>query len=185
MKISVGFPKDRVIRRVLIAAGVVAVLLGIQPWLWDRVFAAASRFRDRQTQEEQLANVRELVGRVRATDPGEAVLLEQAEIPFPPTERTPQLIERLEGLAGGRNLAIKLTSITEQQVAAQRQTQQLTALDVAISVQGPVRQLMVFLDALEHIPELIQVRSWAVRAAATGGGYVLQAQVRFFLWPKG
>jgi len=184
MKISVGLPKDKVIRRVLIAAAAASVLTGIQPWLWDQVFAAASRYRDRQTQEEQLKNVKELADQVRTIDPGEAVLLDQAEIPFPLTGRTPQIVERLEGLAEGRNLQISLASITEQPNIGERRPGGLTALDVAFLVQGPVRQMLAFFDALEHMPELTQVLSWGLRPAETGGGFALHMQVRFFLWPR-
>jgi len=183
MKLRVGIPKDMDLRKLMLGSGLALILLFGQPWLWNRVLVAAARFRDRQTQEEQLGNVNQLVDKLRNVEAVEQGLLEQTLIPFPVQGDAPQLVERLEGLAQNKGLAMTLESIVEREVT-KKSKQKLIPLDLTFSVSGSPRSVLSFFDAMEHMQEFNQVQTWAlttVPGVRQGGvAYGAQITLRFY-----
>lgn len=183
MKVYVNIPRDREARRLLLMTLVVVGLLGVQPWLWGRVFDAAAAFRDRQTQQVQLTNVQRLTEEIRNVGPNQASLLEQAAVAFPASAAAPQIVERLEGLAEAQGLSMQLDSIRE--VAGIVRTQKLVPFDITFTVAGSPRAILTFFDAVEHMQELTQVEKWAMEAnkvpVAGQKVYRLEMTIRFFL----
>lgn len=169
---------------------VILLILGLllaQAWLWDQVFDAAASFRDRQTQQEQLANVERLIETIRLVDPGEAALLDQAAVAFPLSEAAPLAVERLEALAEAQGLTFEVTSITEQLAKTAKQ-RGLTPFDVGLVAAGPPHSLLAFLDAVEHMQEFTEVRTWDLKVLSdqvnAGKLYTMAVTVRLFLQPS-
>ncbi len=181
-------PFDHDARRLAVTVLLAASLLAAQPWLWSRVFDAAANFRDRQTQQEQLANVKRLIETIRMVDPVEATLLDQAAVAFPFPEAAPLIVERLEALAEAQGLTLELTSITEQHTRSVKKDG-LTPFDVSLTVAGSPHSLLSFLDAVEHMQEFTEVQRWEMKALPSQGGntskvYNVTITVRLFLQPQ-
>lgn len=183
MKMWTPLPRDHDAKWLVL---VVVVVLGLgvgQLWLWGSVFDAASTFRDRQTQQQQLDNVRRLVEGIRAADSSEQTLTEQAAVAFPLPETVPHIVERVEALAESRGLVLELQSIAEQPRSGTKHV--LQPFDLNVVLLGPPQALLAFLDSVEHMQEFTQVEQWAMEAApadAAGGKvYALTMKLRFFL----
>lgn len=157
-----------------------AVFLGVQPWLWGSVFDAAAVFRDRQTQQVQLASVRRLTDDIRSTPGTAQALLDQAAVAFPPVEAAPLAVERLEALAASAGLTLQFTSITENLIVAKQQT--LLPFEVRFVVIGPPRALLAFLDTVENMQEFTVVEMWEMKEAPPV--YSVSMQIIFFLQQK-
>lgn len=183
MNLRLAIPRDRDARRLVLTSACALALLGIQPWLWGRVFDAAAQFRDRQTQQVQLTNVQQLTDEIRQVNPSQTALLEQATVAFPVVGAVPQIVERLEGLAEAQGLAMQLESIRE--ITPTVRTQKLLPFDMALTVVGSPRAILTFFDAVEHMQELTEVGKWTlepVTVPAVGQKvYRLEMTVRFFL----
>ncbi|MEK7556769.1 MAG: hypothetical protein AAB538_02215 [Patescibacteria group bacterium] len=180
-------PRDRDARYLTLVVLLVVILAVGQVWLWGSVFDAASVFRDRQTQQEQLANVRQLTEDIRSQDTTQQALVEQATVAFPVNESVPLVVERVEALAEAQGLSLTLESIAEQRVNPRPAAAQLVPFDLNLTLQGPPHALLAFLDAVEHMQELTRIESWALSTVAakppTAKVYDLQMKLRFFLQP--
>lgn len=186
MKVFFGTGSDRGAWTALLLVGLVVVLWGAQPWLWGYVFDVAASFRDRQTQQAQLANTLRLVEDVRQVDPAAQALLDQAAIAFPTRASAPQIVERLEALADSQTLSLQLESIREEPATNTRR-QQLIPLVVNLSVAGSPAALLGFLEKVEHMQELTQVDEWSMKPLPVpppAKVYRLEMRVRFFLQPS-
>lgn len=186
MKVWFGIERDRGMWPLLLLTALMAGLWALQPWIWGRVFDAAAAFRNRQTQQAQLANATRLVEEIRMVDPGQQALLDQAAVAFPFASAAPQIVERLEALADGQEVVVRLDSIREEQAANARK-EQLVPLAIRLTVSGSPGSLLAFLEAVEHMQEFTQVDSWEMAAApevAGGVVYRLEMEVRFFLQPS-
>lgn len=185
MRALYHIPRDRDARRLTVVFLMVIILAVGQVWLWGSVFDAASTFRDRQTQQQQLANVRQLTEDIRAQDSAQQTLVEQATVAFPVSESVPHVVERVEALAEAQGLPLKLESIAEQRVALK--TAQLVPFDLNLTLNGSPHALLAFLDAVEHMQELTRIESWGMKPALTRQPgtrvYDLTMKLRFFLQP--
>lgn len=185
MKVLKNIPSDKDARRLALIGLLVLVFIGIQPWLWGRVFDAAANFRDRQTQQQQLTNVEHLTGSIKSVDSNQQALLDQAAVAFPASDAAPLIVERLESLAEAQGLTLELTSLIDEPKSKKKE--ELTPFDVSLLVVGSPRQVLVFFDSVEHMQELTQVKSWEMKEVSgpTPGTklYSLSLKVRLFLQP--
>lgn len=185
MRVRVGFARDRDARRLLVVVGVILLLMAGQPWLWGWVFDSATEFRNRQTQQGQLANVQRLTEQIRVVDPAQAALLEQAGVAFPLMGAAPQIVERLEGLAETQGLTMQLVAIRE--VSVPGRGPKLVPFDIDLTVAGAPRAVLAFVETVEHMQELTQVTALnmdPVTVPVVGQKvYRLSMTVRFFLQP--
>lgn len=185
MKVLKRIPADKDARRLALVGGLVLVLLGLQPWLWNQVFDAAANFRDRQTQQQQLANVERLTGLIKSVDSNQQALLDQAAVAFPPSDAAPLIVERLESLAEAQGLTLQLTSLIDE--PKDKKKEELTPFEVSLTVVGSPRSLLTFFDSVEHMQELTQVQVWKmeVMSGPVAGSklYSLSLTVRLFLQP--
>lgn len=178
---------DQDARRLAAVLLLVLGLLLVQAWLWGKVFDAAANFRDRQTQQKQLANVERLIETIRVVDSAEATLLDQATVAFPLSEAAPLVVERLESLAEAQGLSLEVTSIIEQSARTAKK-RELTPFDVSIVAAGPPHSLLAFLDSVEHMQEFTEVQTWKLETlpgqTSAGKLYTVVVTVRLFLQPS-
>lgn len=187
MKIWRTLPRDQ--DAGWMAAAILAglALLVFQPWLWGRVYDSAATLRDRQTQREQLANVKALIEDIRTVDSTKQALLDQAAVVFPVQSAVSQVVEALESLAQAEGLTLQLTAITEPEKGVRQAGPKLLPFEVNLTALGSPQALLTFLEAVEHMPEFTAVQAWEMKPAASvvGGArvYTLSATVRLFLQP--
>lgn len=184
-----AIPHDQDARRLALVLLLTLALAALQPYLWGKVFEAAAGFRNRQTEQAQLANVQRLTEAIRSADGAQQTLLDQAEVAFPPLAATPLIVERLEALAENRGLTLQLTSLTDPATAAAGAPKVgLRPFDVELTVVGHPSAVLAFFDAVEHMQELTSVETWQMTAAENPPVgdklYTLTMKVRFFLQPS-
>lgn len=187
MNVLKSLPRDQDARRLGLASAIALVIFVLQPWLWGSVFDAAAALRDRQTQQQQLANVKQLTEDIRTVDETQQALVDQAAVAFPLIESTPLIVERLEAQAEAQGLSFDVQSIV-QSTSPARKKQDLVPFDVEIVSVGEPRSLLAFLESVEHMQELTQLQTWKLEALPADQrgpkGYRLEVKVRLFLQPQ-
>lgn len=168
-------------------------LIGVQPWLWGLVRSRAEQLRNRQTQTDQLANVEKQIAETQEAYAADEAFMAQLELPFPRENTTPQIIERLEQLAGTRGVTVQIDSIVEQ-ASQLRRGKVLIPLTVNVRAFGSARSLLEYFEAVEHTQEFVKAESWKVSPEGAGQSatvgtlptrYVLTGQLRYYLQPDG
>lgn len=175
----------------LILALVAVVGLGVaQWWLWQFVRSAAEQLHVKQTEASQLADITKRIATINAVHQQQRSLLEQLSVSFPSLADTPQAIERLERLAGERGVGLTIRSIGDGQEASTKKDtkNKIVPLAIIIRATGSVDQLLAYLEAIEHVPELTALESWSLApdplaVAGAAPSYVFDGKVVFYLQP--
>lgn len=170
----------------LLTLFVIVCLGAAQWWLWQYVRLAAQGLHIKQTQTAQLADIMARIATIDEVYQKQSSLLEQLGVSFPPLTDTPQVIERLERLAAEQAVTLTIRSIGDgQEPAATKKTKvKVVPLPVVIRATGSTSQLLAYLEAVEHVPELTALESWSLSPNTTvTGHYVLDGKVVFYLQP--
>lgn len=163
--------------------GVVLVVLALvvaQPYAWRAVRRGAESLRDRQTREDQLANIKVQIEEINNEMKAQEGLIESLNISFPSQGDAPEIIERLESLADVVGVRLVVESIDEE---ASRKAI-LTPLIVTMKVAGTPETLLVFMSQLEHIQELFDVRAWTIQPVGASAGFEMTMSLRVYLQPQ-
>lgn len=187
---------------------IVIGLAGAQPFLWGWVRTLAQGLYSERTQDQQVTEVRERVVDLEHSIERNRALVEQLAVVAPSVSDTPQLIERVERLAEASGISVTVRSIqqeaalggSEERVpsppAGQSQPDSsdvrlsLVPLVITLELIAPPVDLLQFIDSVEHLQELVTVRSWQMEPGGvlgtlegTGGvrPYTMNVRVVFYL----
>lgn len=159
------------------------VLSTLQPFLWRYVHARALALQQIRSQGQQITNVQARNDEIQKTLQAQHDFLGQLELVSPPTTAITEVVERVEHLADQVGLTVAITVIQELP-ANNSVVKEAGIVPVSISVQvaGTPRQLLSFMERVEHTPELSIVPHWTlVPASATSAEYTLTMDIFFFL----
>lgn len=136
---------------------------GAQPFLWGYVKASADALHARRTEEQQLqelqARIHDIETKYKAGQP----LIDQLSVPFPKTGQTSQVVDRLEQLADKTGVAMEITNILTDP-PSKKGGGNLNSFVVTVRVDGTAHGLLQYIDALEHIQEVVTLRQWVFNA---------------------
>lgn len=181
-------------RRLGITLLLMVVLAVAQPFLWNFVHAQALSLQQRQSQGEQITNVRERNADVAAKLAASRDFLSQLDVVAPLASAKTHVVERVELLADQLGLALDITVIQEvQNNAVVVSNDHVAPVSMSMTTTGTIQQLLAFLDRVEHTQELSLVPTWSLVPATvttsaqgvTSGvdQYTLTMDVYFFLRP--
>lgn len=179
--------RDR-LKRFIIVASVVFGLVLVQPFLWSAVRRVSDHLHEDRSKLRQIAEIEKRIEDIQRDRDDQDVLLEQLTAVVPEDKDTLHVLERLEGVAQQLGVALEVSSIEEEEslgagetpaveiavelavepavapavepaVALVASGRRVFPLVVTVSAVGPVTQLLAYIDAIEHIQELMQIRS--------------------------
>ncbi len=146
---------------------VLVILIGIQPFLWNYVYTSTIHLQEKRTEAQQLVNLQARLDAMQARQASQKQFLDQLSATFPLLGSESQVIERIEQLALKVGIAAHITTITKQPLPLEDDKNGiLTGLSLTVEADGTPSQLLYYLDALEHLPELTIIRSWGITAAS-------------------
>ena len=158
-----------------------AVVVALQPWLWQAVTERAATLQQQRQLAQQLAQAAEQLSQLQAADQEAAERLSQLETLAPPAEQLTTLLGRLERVAAERALRFELLSITEEPAGFAGVTEPLQAVSVSAQATGSPDQLVSFMQAIEYAPELVLVASWSLTGSGVADGDSLAMTLVYFL----
>ena len=175
----------RLLRRIRTLVITVVVILGLliaQPFLWRLVGSMTIRLQDKRSQIQQ---VTEMKSRIKAAEDNlkeQQASLNQLTAVVPMNRDTIQILERVEGVASQMNLAVEVAGITEGEPYNYGGAGSIPVfpLVVAVKALGQPSQLLEYIEAMEHVRELVQVKSFAISSAG-GGLFSLDMSITFYL----
>jgi hypothetical protein len=174
-------------RRLASSVVMIAVLGATQFFLWRFVQGAAHQLQAKRTESEQLSTIRSRLEEMTRGQKTEQSLLEQLNTSFPDRSETPQAVERLERLADERQIKLEIRSIAEE--TSKKEQKKIIPLVVVVQASGRPAALLQYMDGVENVVELTQIRSWTLApqavAPSTGllspGTYTLDMEIVFYL----
>lgn len=175
----------RLLRRIRTLVITVVVILGLliaQPFLWRLVGSMTIRLQDKRSQIQQ---VTEMKSRIKAAEDNlkeQQASLNQLTAVVPMNRDTIQILERVEGVASQMNLAVEVAGIAEGEPYNYGGAGGIPVfpLVVAVTALGQPSQLLEYIEAMEHVRELVQVKSFAISSGG-GGLFSLDMSITFYL----
>jgi len=176
----------RDLRRVISQVLILLVLVVGQPFLWRFVRSSAQALHGKRTAEQQQINLRQRLDEIEQATAEQQPLVEQLATSFPARNLAAQVVERLEQLSDERGVEIDIRDISERDPLAGRGKVRLVPLVVTVEAAGSPDQLLGYLEAVEHVPEVVTISEWALESfrGTTGGpavGHRLTMSVVFYL----
>jgi hypothetical protein len=168
-------------KQLIITSVLFCVLAGVQPLLWSFVHASAEALHNKRTLERQYANVQERIAQIDEARSRQDPLLQQLTAVFPIRGTTSQLVERLEQLGDRNRVIVEIREIAEEAPLTTRGQVDLIPFVITLRATGTPAQLFEYLDAVEHAPEAIVVRSWSLDNPDASPLYRLTMAVVFHL----
>src|SRR3989344_1722450 len=189
--------------RAISARAVLAIgLIVLQPFLWQFVRELVVRFQQDRSQASQLAAVEQHLAAIQQEQQNQLAQFPQLAAVVPEDKSALSLLERLEEVASALGAAVEVRGIVEEAPLAERAEGEalpespaaggsvtVFPLAVTVTVQAPPAVLLDYIDAVEHMEELVQVRSVRLSADQAGGGNVsnfgLTMEIIFYLQRHG
>ena len=175
----------RLLRRIRTLVITVVVILGLliaQPFLWRLVGSMTIRLQDKRSQIQQ---VTEMKSRIKAAEDNlkeQQASLNQLTAVVPMNRDTIQILERVEGVASQMNLVVEVAGITEGEPYNYGGAGSIPVFTLVVAVEalGQPSQLLEYIEAMEHVRELVQVKSFTVSSVG-GGLFSLDMSITFYL----
>ena len=205
--------------RAISARAVLAIgLIVLQPFLWQFVRELVVRFQQDRSQASQLAAVEQHLAAIQQEQQNQLAQFPQLAAVVPEDKSALSLLERLEEVASALGAAVEVRGIVEEaplgadttpagrpresappaeraegealpESPAAGGSVTVFPLAVTVTVQAPPAVLLDYIDAVEHMEELVQVRSVRLSADQAGGGNVsnfgLTMEIIFYLQRHG
>lgn len=163
----------------------------LQPLLWRFIGDAAVRFHQDRSQVHHVAQVEERLAAIRQEQQDLQAQLPQLAAIVPEDIATLSRLERLEAVAGTVGVTVEVRGIVEEVADESREGTPappggvvVFPLAVTVFASGPPTALLDYIDAVEHMEELVHVRSLRLSPAQGGtaaGGFDLTAEIVFYL----
>lgn len=145
-------------RPLLIAGAVVVILAAVQPFLWKYVASSARGYQDKRTQAQQLRLLEDRLSLITQAIDRDRPLLRQLNASLLSRGSESQAVERIEQLADREGVILTTQSINERKQDASDTSKILTPLDVVVQVQGEPAKLLQYIDAVEHMQEVVHIQ---------------------------
>jgi hypothetical protein len=170
-------------RRLLGALVLMVALLAVQPLVWRFARTRALVLQQTRSQGQQIANVNERNTAIKKILATQEDFLQQLRVVSPLTTDKTQVVEQIEHLGDQLGLVIDITLIQELQLKGSGvKEDKIVPVSMSVQTSGGARQLLNFLDRVEHTQELSVVPHWTLAPATTGEiGYTLSMDILFFL----
>lgn len=164
----------------LVALAAAAIgLAAVQPLVWTLVHRGLARVWDDRSRTDQVAELAARFARGQQETVRLQPLWAQLSAIVPGSQDTLPVLERLEGVAQRSGVQVKIVSINEATLAGalvpiaaaapaspSPVPEGLSSLVVTVAASGSPGQLLEYLAAVEHLPELTQIRSLTLRPFA-------------------
>jgi hypothetical protein len=181
-------------------------LAALQPYLWQFVRDTAVRFHQGRSQIHQLAQVEERLAAIQQEQQDQEAQLPHLAAVVPEDKSTLSRLERLEAVAATLGVSVQVRGIVEESLSEEAAEEEATPapgseeeaptgeievfpLVVSLTASAPPTTLLDYIDAVEHLEELVQVRSVRLSSdQASGGGpgiFGLTMEVVFYLQRHG
>lgn len=165
------------------------VVLGLgvgQFFLWPQISLVAQNWQQIRMQGEQLIQLRQKVAELENNFTVDQELFSQLTVIAPLQERTAQLLERLESVAITQQVTVQTQGINQET------GEKIKPVSFTVQATGSPAALLRYMSALEHLPELVTVRSWKLTPLAVTGtqpagtplSYALSMNILFYLQPS-
>jgi len=162
-------------KKAIILVVAVIVLITVQPFLWSFVLKNAASLQDKKSQQEQISGVNERADDIKKALAEQRETLSQLETVVVPAGKVSTIVEQIERKADDMNVNISIAGITEpaqsSTSSASDNSLALSQVTLSLLVSGPIDSLLLYLDQLEHLPELTVVPSWSL-TPATGSNQI-------------
>lgn len=142
----------------------VMLLIGIQPLLWQQVSSAAKVLHEKNSQRQQIAEVKDRIKKITEVNTSQKEFLDQVEVVVPFERTLPQVIERLEFLSVEDKVSLVVQAL-EKEKPAEGDLPLFFSMRVAISATGTIENLLNYLHHVEHMQELNVVRDISLTPA--------------------
>jgi hypothetical protein len=151
--------------KVLSRAILIFLLLVAQFFLWPYVQELATRRFQARSQDRQLKEVQEKIAKLTEEINRQKEGQEETLLVVPGYEQKTRIIDRLESLALERGVGINIRTITDEKPVTD-----IIPLALDLQVIGESDQVLRYLVAVEHLPEITTVRNWALFPVAPPPG---------------
>jgi len=157
-------------RRFVHSIALFLVLSAIQPMLWQVVQWQALIVQDKRSASAQTNNVRDRYLQLQQDLNSQYRLLAQLSTIAPVWDDLGKIVERLEQIADKNDLTMRTRSISDQEYIGTEDEELASLAYVVISatVGGTITDVLHFLEAIEHMPELSVVESWSTSPSTFG-----------------
>lgn len=159
-------------------AALTAVTVGLavlQPFVWAWVRTGVQRVWEERSRADQVVELQRRYAQVQQAAEQQPLLNQLAAIVLG-SQDTLHVLERLESVAQRAGVQVKIVSIHEAALAATRAPGDiavqatpapsmggLSSLVVTVAAAGEPGRLLEYLAAVEHLPELTQIRTLTLR----------------------
>lgn len=140
------------------------------------------RFQDKRSQIQQVTGMRSRIKAAEDNFKEQQALLNQLTAVVPMNRDTIQILERVEGVASQMNLTVEVVGITEGEPYSYGGVGSIPIfpLVVAVTALGQPSQLLEYIEAVEHVQELVQVKSFVI-SPGEGSLFSLDMAITFYL----
>lgn len=154
-------------RRVLLRLGLVIAFLVIQPLLWRQVAAVARTVHQQRSAQEQGLSLQARVAQIEQVNATQQGFVDQLAVVVPPSEALPQVVERLERIAGEQATQLDILDISEiARPIDSPSVLPIKPVRVAIQVNGSAAQLLNVIEQIEHVQEITLIERWSLNPAS-------------------
>lgn len=170
------------IRTLVITIAVILGLLIAQPFLWRLARSMTIRLQDKRSQVQQVTEIKSRIKDARDNLKEQQAALNQLTVVVPVSRDTIQILERVEGVARQMNLTVEVVGITEGEPYSYGGAGSIPVFPLVVSVSalGQPSQLLEYIEAMEHVRELAQIKSFVV-SPGEGGLFSLDMTITFYL----
>lgn len=163
-----GLLKNLLLRCIILVA-----LIGLQPFLWQWVKAAADEVRQKRSEQQHVGDVQRRVEEIEQIKQSQRELLAQLQVIVPDEEKLLPVIERLQLMArqDQRTIILSLQAIEREVPHEAAPPTQAIPFRIGITATGTISHLLTYLHQVEHLPELTVVEQIVLTPAS---GAVLQ-----------
>lgn len=187
--------KNQSFKTLVIRLVVIAVLAGIQPWVWDYTTTRVTDFQQKRFQSDQITELNRQIDTINQAQQAQSELVNQLDLVVPNRNSLAQVIDRLERLAGERSIGLKITDIRDEPKSSDSVVS-VDPVTIVTQLTGTPAQVLQYFDAVEHLQSLTVIHDWSLNPAgdtSTAPGatpvpgapskYMLTMNITFFLQP--
>lgn len=145
------------------------VLVAAQPFLWRVVASAANSVHQKRSERQQIGDVQGRIQQIRQNKDTQKELLDQLKVVVPIEDALLTIIERLQLLADPdhHNVQLLLQGIERQAKTENTAPSSMVPFSINVIATGRISNVLSYLHRLEHLQELVVVRSISLVPAAT------------------